>query len=415
MAYTTTNWFHFADSQVDTGAAYFNKSLTNQLVDQKYHKEVQIKLFFKANGMIGPDTYNVGGPRGVYQTAPGYPVIRKTELSAAPGDTVKIGLRKNLSFAVSTGKIGNVQLLDGESTFDFNTAKVKVEQWRNGVATWGGINEQRNSYESFEQMEIDLCSDWAQQVEDTSILYALHYGWGPHIFRAYGYQTAPVTPTAIGNAYYGNDFSSGRTVADLVGGSGDNLKGQTFEFIDQAMREKNIEPVIVNGNPYWVAIVSPAGFNKLQRDSEFRNSWTYARERGVSNPLFNNSEGIVYNNVIIFRYDKVRTILAGKNPAGLTTTGSSLPYTIVEADYTGIGGGVTAAQLHQMYVMGANAVALAEGRFSMATRIRTENDYGNIIGRAVDNIFGTHRMDFVDEVGTGITNQSAILVVNTLT
>lgn len=406
--------FLFVDSQFGTATTANVKNLVNQVIDRKYHKQVQKKLFFATAGMIGPDQYGGDGPLSVYETRPGYPVIRKTDLSVVSGDTVKVGLRKNLSFAVSTGKVANAQLVDTEVGFDFDDIRVKVEQWRQGVMTVGGINAQRNPYESFEEIEMGLLSDWAAQMEDTGILYALHYGFAPHILRQYGTTNCP--PTEHANILYGNDTSlgaAGLTIGSLSGTGADNVKAVTFELADAYLRQSDINPVMVEGEPYWVSLVSPKVWSSLMRDSDFRQAFQYARERGIDNPLFKNGNAIVYSNCIIYRYDKIRSILAGKNPAGLTVAGP--PGAITEADYTGIGGGVTASQLHATYFLGADAVALAEGQFKLAGRIRSENDYQNVIGRAIDSIWGAQRMDFVAPGGASVdTNQSSVKILNTV-
>jgi hypothetical protein len=112
---------------------------------------------------------------------------------------------------------------------------------------------------------------------------------------------------------------------------------------------------------------------------------------------------------LIYTYDKVRTILGGNNPASLTVGSNE----ITEAAYTGIGGSVTSAQLHQTLFFGANAVALAEGQFS-TNLVRSEDDYRHIIGRATSNIFGARRVRFTKEDTTTNTEQAIVKVVNTL-
>lgn len=405
ISYASTP-FQFVDSQYGSASNQNIKSLVNVVVDRRYHREVQKKMFFMRPGMIGPDTYTEGGPM---ETAPGYPVIRKTQLSVDPGDTIKMGLRKNLSFGVNTGVTGATQLVDSEVGPDFYNQIVKVEQWRQGVRIDNGMNSQRNPYESFEEMEMSLLSDWRAQVYDTSLLYAQHYRWAPHLFREYGHTN--LVPTANPNTLFGNDtsYTTTRTIADIVGSGSDNIKGLTFEIGATFMEQSDFDPVIINGQPYWLVLCSPRAIQILYRDDEFRKSAHFARDRGDGNPLFRSAE-FNYYNCLIFRYDKVRTILGGNNPAGLTV-GSK---TITEAVYTGIGGGVAATSLHHTIFLGANALCAAEGKFTMGERIRAENDYNQIIGRAVADIYGCKRADWASEDAATTTNQSSLTIVNTL-
>lgn len=426
ISYASTP-FTFVDSQFGTASSGNIKNLVNIALDRRYHKQVQKKLFFSVNGMIGPDTYAEGGPDAgggsdtnslEYETASGYPVIRKTDLRAVSGDTLKMGLRKNLSFTVNTGTVGAVQLVDSEVGWDMEDQQVKVDQWRQGVRTNGGINAQRNPYEPFEQTEMSLLSDWSAQIEDTSLLYTMHYGYAPHLFREFDTTNQP--PTAVKNSLFGNDFTldTTRTIANISGTGDDNISAATLEIGDTYCRQNDFDPVMVEGQGYWVVLVSPAGFAQLLRDTNFRQAMYYARERGLSNPLFQSQEAVVYSNCIIFRYDKIRSILAGNNPASLTVTNAGAASSaIVEASYTGIGGGVAATKLHQTYFLAANALSLAEGPFRMAERIRKEDDYQNIIGRAIDNIFGAKRNDWVAPGGSASSpdiNQSLLRIVNTV-
>lgn len=401
-----TSSFNFVDSVSGTASSGNVKNLVPIAIDRQYHKSVQKKLFFTKTGMIGPDGHAEGTAT---QTAPGTPVIRKTELSNSPGDSIRVGLLRNLSTAISTGVVGATQLVDSEVGASFHDVTVKINQWRNGVRTDGGINSQRNPYKPLEQIEIDLLSDWQSQIMDTSILYSEHYGFSPQVFRVLGHTDA--APTANVNTLFGNDLTldTTRTIANIVATGDDNVNARTFEVGALYMEQGDFDPVIIDGEPYWCAIVSPAGALRLLQDDRFRTAMLQAMERGKTNPLFK-SVTFLYNNCMIYKYDKIRTILNGNNPAGLTVSAQ----VITEAVYTGIGGGVAATNLHATTFLGANSVMLAEGQLRMAERIRAENDYGNIIGRAVDGVWGAKRADFIPPGGGTNVNQSSLQIVNTL-
>lgn len=405
----------FADSIFGTASQYAQKNLVPIAVDKMYHKEVQTKTFFNRVGMISGDTYQEGNAE---VTVAGVPVIRKTDLTANAGDAIRMALRKNLGAGVNSGRVGSQQLVTYEQPFQFDDMLVKIGQWREGVATYGGINAQRYPFGTYAELEMSLLSDWSAQTQDTGILYALHYGFAPHLYRAYGAgttvnSTSTLWCTKIKNYLIGNDknFDTTRTVADIVGDGSMNLSAATFEVGETYCLQNKFDPISVNGQAFWVALVSAKGLLCLKQDATFRNAMQYAMQRGIDNPLFKTPDALLYSNTLIFSYEKVREIIAGKNPAGLSVSSN----TITEADYTGIGGSVTASQLHQTYFLGANAIALAEGRFGMAEHIRSENDYNNIIGRAVDNTWGAARCDYVQSGGSTIdANQSALNIVNTL-
>lgn len=404
--------FSFVDSQFGTAATSTGIKINIPvIVDLKYHKRVQTKTFFAQKGMIGPDTFTEGS---LTETASGFPVIRKTDFQGKKGDTLTLHQRTNLAITNGVGKVGGFQIVDAEVGWDLNYHKLKIEQWRQAVRTDGGMNEQRSPFsESFVQTEMDLLSDWSAQVQDSGILAALHYGFAYHLFRQYGTTNCP--PTACANTLYGNDqtMTTSNTIANIVGAGADNLKAVTLEIGYNYALENNFDMVTVGGEKFIVVLASPRAIRFLYRDSDFRNAVQYARNRGLDNPLFKVPDGLVYNNCIIFSYDKVRSVINGYNPAGLTVSNAGATNSsITEAVYTGIGGGVASTELTHTYFLGANAVALAEGRMRMGER--TENDYQQIIGRDADNIWGAQRLDWYDQTAALSNNQSLLVIVNTL-
>ena len=404
--------FSFVDSQFGTAATSTGIKVNVPVIyDVKYHRRVQVKTWWKQNGMIGDDTYSEGNAE---VTSAGSPVIRKTDFQGKKGDTIIMHERTNLAFTPNTGKVGGFQLVDAEAGWDLNYKKVKIEQWRQGVRTDAGMNAQRSPFsETFVETEMNLLADWSAQTIDSGLLAALHYGYSYHLFRQYG--TSNLAPTANANTIYGNDrtLDTTRTIASLAGSGVDNVTGETFELGYNYCMENNFDPISVNGETYYVAIISYRALRTLFRDSEFRQAMQYARQRGIDNPLFRVPSAILYGNVLIFPYEKVRTQIGGYNPAGLTVSNNGTSTSsITEAVYTGIGGGLTSSQLTHTYFLGANAIALAEGRMRMGER--TENDYGQIVGRDADNIWGASRMDWLDATGAASNNQSSVMFVNSL-
>lgn len=421
--YTATTPFTFVDSQFGTAATSTGITLNvPKIWDIKYHKKVQIKTFFQGKGLIGPDTYT----EGKYDvTTPGYPVIRKTDFQGKKGDTIIMHQRTNLDYTKNKGMVGQAsQLVNAEVGWDLNNKMVKMEQHRQAVLTVGGMNEQRNPVtEPFVQTEDDLLADWTAQTIDSGLHSALHYGHSYHLFRGYYNASAAsgLTPTANANTIFGNDqtltaqtITSSTSLASYLdpSGSRDNLGALTFELGERYMDELYADPVTIGGDAYWVVLVSSAAWHKMIRDKDIRDAMLWARERGIDNPLFKNSGAFIYSNCIIMKDERIRTLIAAYNPAGLSVANvGAYNSTITESAYT-LPSGVAAGQVHQTYFLGANALALAEGRMRMADR--KEDDYGQFIGRDADNIWGASRMDWNDTTATFSNNVSSLCIVNTL-
>ena len=398
----------FVDSLYGSAATSTGiKSLVNQVIDRQYHKQAQAKTFFQNSGLIGSDLYAEGN---FAETKPGYPVIRKTELQRESGDTIKMGLQTNLATTYSLGVVGATQLVDAEVGWDFYHLYVKIEEWRQGVRTDGGMNIQRNPYKPLEEQEAELLSDWTAQTFDNEILYALWCGHALHTLRVHG--TANMLASANLNTLFGNDLSldTTRTIADIRGSQEDNVNALTFEIGKTYCEQNNFDPINIAGGQYWVALISPKAELMLLQDDRFRAAMLQAQVRGNENPLFKRAS-FLYNNVIILNYDKVRSLLGGYNPA-ISVSGG----TVTMSAYTGIGGGVAYTDLHQTMFLGANAVCLAESTTKMANRV--EDDYGHIIGRATSSIYGVRRADWRNETtaesSAPTLNQGSLVIVNTL-
>ena len=402
--------YNFVDSQFGTASSGHPKTNVPVIYDRMYHRQTQTKVLFKKHGLIGDDGFNEGDTE---QTAVGFPVIRKTNFSVNKGDTIIMHLEKNINAGVNSGIVGQNQLVDNEVGWNTDNLKVKIEQYRNGLLTYAGMNEQRNPYsESLIQLQMDKLSTWSAQTIDTGILYALHYGSAPHLYRQYG--TTNVTCTANANTLFGNDLTmdTTRTIANLQADGSDNISPRTFEIGYAYAQKRFFDFINVDGRNYLGCLISVEAFLALYQNEDFRKAMYFARDRGVDNPLFKYGDAVVYGNCIIWTYEKMGSILAAKNPAGLSISNAgAYNSSITEADYTGIGGGLTTSQLTQVLFLGANAVCLAEGQ--MAMRERYENDYSILLGRAADNIWGAKRTDWLSETGSADLNQSSLNMVVT--
>lgn len=386
--------FQFVGSNFGTGALNKIKTLVPIQWDRNFHKEVQNKMLWSLRGFIGEDTFSEGD---AVQTAPGFPIIRKSQLSGSPGDQIRMGLRLNPSFGINTGKVGISELVNTEDLIDFYNLSVDIERHRYGTLVEGGLTPQRSPYDLV-SAAVETLGNYEAQVKDTAIFYAYLSGWSPNIYRENGVSSAD--PTLHPNTKHGNDPS--QTAVSQLLKADDKFNVDTLNMIDIEMRVGNFDPVMIDGQEYWLVVIHPYSRKSLIEDSRFVNALQNARERGTTNPLFRAAE-YLYNNCLIFTYNKIPT---GINYNSLTVSSKS----ITEPNLTGIGDGITAAQLRWNLAFGANAVAYAE--IGSTRERRKEDDYGQKKGFGVDMIYGMRRVTFTAESGGATITQGGFPILN---
>jgi hypothetical protein len=321
--------------------------------DSMLHGQVLDKIFFK--GLIGKDKV---GEEGVQDDISGFPIVEKTNLKKDSGDRITMSLLRQHTTGsrYNSGKTGNTQLVDSETTMTFHTVQVLIGHYRAGVAILGKTTEQRSPFALRSEARQMISTHLATMLDD-GIFFALYSGYSPNIFREYGHAVA--VPTTHGNVVYGKDKAS---LAALD--AADTVDTDMMERLSVAVDELNIPPCRVKGDVAHIFIVHPRG--------------------------------------LILASNKVDSAL---NHDALTVS-SDVITLAAESD-----GAVTAANTRMNLLLGANAVARAFGKESYMAR-RKEDDYGNLIGFAGGLVYGDKRADWVVDDGTGATNnnQSSILV-----
>ena len=350
IAYSSSG-FNFVNSITGTGSNKNLKSLVPIVWDKLYHKQVQDKLFWKTKNLIGNDTFSEGS---VTESASGYPVIRKTDLSKTSGDHIVMGQLRNLTvdpfhsssspLSISTfgggGQIGSRQLVDAEQSFDFYHKKVMIDRQREGVRTDLGMNKQRNPYKSLEEIETELLSDWSAQTEEKELWFALHWGQSPHVLRniipSDSYDLTSLPNYALRarmnvNTLVGHDetmttytlSSSAQTQMNTsdtdfaTWRTNNKISPKTFEIISAFARKNNWDFVMIDGKQYICATISPQAELVLRNNSDFRQAAYYAAERGKNNPIFAKAD-YVFSDVIVYVHNAVNDIIGAYKSDSLT-------------------------------------------------------------------------------------------------
>lgn len=369
-------------------------NLTKKLWDTKLHEQVQNKSFFK--NMVGTDKTGEGG---VDKEVANYPIVQKTQLGKESGDRITLGLVRQLrtvdptisglQLVVNAGKTGNVQLVDSEQSLVFFNSKVLIAHFREGVLIQGKMTEQRSPYDLI-NVATQRLSSFLARVYDDGCFFSLYAGYSPNVFRQEGHAVA--VPKNNPNIVYGKDKSA-LTAVDAT----DGLDTDILERIAVAVKENNINPVMMDGRETYGFIVHPRGKKGLRSDSLYLDQ---NRQLAKDNPIFDNADG-EWAGIYVVPSNKITTAF---NYAGLTVASDAITLPVDT-----VGAGIAATDIRLNIVLGANAIARAYG-LENYTEKRKEDDYNNLRGIAGGSIYGERRADWANEADTSTVNQSSLIV-----
>jgi len=339
--------------------------LTRSAWSDELHFLVQNKLFFNQHGFIGPDK---GGEDGLEDSVAWYPIVQKDELGGNGGDTVTIGLLRQLS--TSLFATGNTALdaTTNIQKMNFDGFKVYVELARTGTGWSGKQTVQNNRFHTKSNAARVLANVYAQYMDD-SVFNALYNKYSAHIITEF----SAASSTAHPNLFYGGDATSEEELE-----AGDVFNTAVLERMGTWAEENNINPIMMeNGESGYCAIIHPRQLHTLRADDRWHNAQSEAGPRSMDNPIFSRATGI-YNGIAIHTSNKV-------------TTGS----------------GANSASVRRAIFLGAHSVARAVTQLPELIP-QDFTDFGRKHEWAIDAVFGDARADWDhDDNDSTYTNQSS--------
>jgi N4-gp56 family major capsid protein len=379
----------------DTGVGYAQTTTnqgTRKAWDTLLHEQVQNLLFFK--GLIGTDK---GGEGALDSRTINSPIVEKTQLEKESGDQITLQLVKGIDSGATwynDGKTGNTQLVDNESTLTFHNAKVKLSHFRCAVAIDGMMTEQRSPFDLKMSAKDAVAQKLAMQL-DKGTFWAYYAKYPNNVMRDLG--TTAAAPVLHPNIIYGKHTSL--ATMDPT----DTLSTDLLELVRVFVSEGNVNGIMNEGNTHHILVVHPRNGKTLRADSFWVDANSQAMERGVANPLFQNSTG-QWGGIVVKESNNVATLV---DFAGITASADVLTVPDLTPP-TGV-----AADFRQCILIGANSVARAYGKRSYMAQ-RKEDDYGNISGFAGGFIQGDVRADWAANADNGtdgsVKNQSSALL-----
>lgn len=215
------------------------------------------------------------------------PIIRRTELVGAPGDTVHIQVTNPLAGA---GVSGDTATLEGnEENLSTTSIKCIPILYRHGV---------RNFRRAQKKSIVDLFSEAKMRLAE----------WGEEKMDDIRFANFVQTSALNGETYTPNTRSAGGgsgVPGDIA--AGDHITPEEIQKTMLVLYNNRAEPLrTVDGNDYFAMVVHPNSVHNLKRNAEYRDWVKDAEVRGKDNPFFRGALAMV-DGMLLFRHSNVIT------------------------------------------------------------------------------------------------------------
>ena len=347
------------------------------------------------------------GPDNIFQ-------INKDLDGKEVGDLLTFQLELPLSNA---GQGDDGTLENNEESMNFYNFRVQIHERSNAVRSAGKMSDKRTKVDIRRQATGAL-GRWAAEQEDNDLVYALS-GLGNQDTYA-GEGTSDIAtvnehaPSANRILYGGQsvagvlDWEASDSALTTANATGGTLASYLFgtQVISTVKRNAQLcspkfRPIRINGKAYYVMFIHPLQTKALRAETGSLG-WSHiqaaANVRGINNPLLTRSgsgddrifDGAVgvWDDVILYEYDRIRTRVAGEVFDSGDTVGSD----IVDGSYA----------IARALLCGAQAGTIAWGQ--RWKRYEKDFDYNRKPGTAIDALYGVSKTVFNDPGASQSTN-----------
>lgn len=339
------------------------------------------------------------------------------DLSKDAGDKVTFHLIPPLSNAGG----GDDSDIEGneEAMSDFNFP-VTIHERNNGVRSKGIMSAKRTAFEIRRDATTGL-GRWAAEQLDNDLVYALSGLGNQNTYAGEGtsdIETVNEKAPTSARIIFGGQTAAGsitlETSDSLIGDAGANdylnyLFGTRMISIAKRAAQAaspKFRPIMISGKGYYVMFLHRLQVKGLQNETSAINSWTQiqanANVRGINNPLFGREgsgkdrmfDGAigVFDDVILFEYDRVQTRSGGESFDDPNTATNIIDANIVSGT----------SRIVRALLCGAQAGVVAWGQ--QWRRMERGFDYKRKPGTAIDTIYGVSKTQFNDPGANQNTN-----------
>ena len=361
-----------------------------------------------------PDMSEVKSKLEKMQTPAGYPIVRVTDLSQGPGDTVSVDIFNILQGRPVTGdeKLSGKMMNLTSSSMD-----IKINQMRGGVDAGGRMTQQRTIH-NLRTVGRAALSGWWARLNDQIKLVHFAGARGSHNTPDWVVPLASdpifsdimvnsLLPPTFDKHFYAGDATSLNTLDGT-----DILTLNDIDKLRAAIDEMPVpmQPIMLpddpagNDEPLYVLTVSVRQWHYLQNrtgPTAWRTFLQNARERGSKNPLFSGEPGM-WNGILIKKMPRPIRFAPGEVVTVCTDSADATTTTATVDANLGVSGGVGYA-VDRALLLGAQGLAECWGQHSKSGSHMAwheeESDHGNTLEAPISAIGGWSKLRFRDSAG----------------
>lgn len=259
-------------------------------------------------------------------TSDEHAIQRLTDLESGAGDEIGYDLSVQLR-----GKptYGDNRLEGKEESLKFFSDKVKIDQMRHGVSAGGKMTRKRTNHNLRTTGKNRLSDYWSKFIDEMIFIYlsgarGINADFIEDVTWA-GHAENPIQAPDKNHLIYGGAAKSKAEIDNTCGmdrGVIERAEVQARMMAAKDPRSANMMPMMINGEPHYVCVMSP--FQEHQLRTKDERGWldiqkAAATAEGKNNAIFKGGLGMINNTVLHSHTSSIRFDdygAAGKTPAG---------------------------------------------------------------------------------------------------
>jgi N4-gp56 family major capsid protein len=240
-------------------------------------------------------------------------IQRLTDLESGAGDEIQYDLSVQLR---QKPTYGDNRLEGKEESLKFNSDKVKIDQMRHGVSAGGKMTRKRTNHNLRNTGKNRLSDYWSKFIDEMIFIYlsgarGINADFIEDIEWA-GHAENPIQAPDDMHIIYGGAAKSQAEIDEnciMERGVIERAEVQARMMAAKDPKSANMMPMMINGEPHYVCVMSP--FQEHQLRTKDERGWldiqkAAATAEGKSNAIFKGGLGMINNTVLHSHTSSIR-------------------------------------------------------------------------------------------------------------